>query len=607
MSLEESRSDNAESQDQTSAAHNSVAADPKTVATEPESGPTAGDPSPEAKPPATPDNEAASQPTVSADSTTADSTAAESTSEESTPSAADDETQAAGETPEPSRQRVQLNPTVDQSQAKAIPSPSLTVTPATAESAAKYAVATNPAAEAATQATRGEVDARDTEMSGFSELEQATPIAVNDLPPVELPPVGQELDEALEAEIEAAMSSGALDTVAEAIHSPTDSAEQQLSEETLEEGMRLTGRIQSIRGDSVFLDLGVRSPAVVPSRQFDVGKKPEIGQWIEVVVDRVDSNEGLVLVNLPKGIRKVAGNWDAIAIGQIVDCMVTKTNKGGLEITVGNLRGFLPASQVDLSFVSDLEPYLGQKLQVKIIEVNRKKRNLVVSRRAYLQIERKEAEENLWKTIEVGQKFSGTVKTIKNYGAFVDIGGVDGFLHIGEMSWSRLKHPSELLAEGQQIEIKVLGLDAENKKISLGLRQLTQNPWDSAAEKYSTGKTVSGKVTRTMDFGAFVELEPGLEGLVHISELDYKRVRRVTDVLKVGQEVDIQILEVDPQQNRISLSLKALLQNPNEKTPDEDLAPGGNEPYQRKLKGPLKGGTGSDSHSGLFGNPKDFS
>ena len=590
MSLEESLSDDAESQGQTSAAHNSVAADPEkdaefptaspeTVATEPESGPTAGNPSPEAAPPATPNNEATSQPVVSSDSS-----AAKSTSEESAPSAADDETRAVGETPEPLRHRVQLNPTVDQSQAKAIPSPSLTVTPATAEPAA-----------------------RDTKMSEFSELEQATPIARNGLPPVELPPVAQELDEALEAEIEAAMSSGALDTVAEAIHSQTNSAEQQLSEETLEEGMRLTGRIQSIRGDSVFLDLGVRSPAVVPSRQFDVGKKPEIGQWIEVVVDRVDSNEGLVLVNLPKGIRKVAGNWDAIAIGQIVDCMVTKTNKGGLEITVGNLRGFLPASQVDLSFVSDLEPYLGQKLQVKIIEVNRKKRNLVVSRRAYLQIERKEAEENLWKTIEVGQKFSGTVKTIKNYGAFVDIGGVDGFLHIGEMSWSRLKHPYELLAEGQQIEIKVLGLDAENKKISLGLRQLTQNPWDSAAEKYSAGKTVSGKVTRTMDFGAFVELEPGLEGLVHISELDYKRVRRVTDVLKVGQEVDIQILELDPQQNRISLSLKALLENPNEKTPDEDLAPGGNEPYQRKLKGPLKGGTGSGSHSGLFGNPKNFS
>jgi small subunit ribosomal protein S1 len=371
--------------------------------------------------------------------------------------------------------------------------------------------------------------------------------------------------------------------------------------------------VQSIAGDDVFFDVGFRSPALVSLRQFDPEKKLEVGQQLTIVVDKVSPAEGLIHANLPRGRRKIQGNWDAVAVGQVVDCMVTKTNKGGLEITVSSLRGFLSASQVDMHYVSDLEKYVGEKLTVKITEANRAKRNLIVSRRAYLQEERDANAQDIWGNLEVGQAKKGVVKTLKDYGAFIDIGGVDGFLHIGEMSWNRIRHPSDLLSEGQEVDVQILTLDRDRNRIGLGMRQLSQNPWDSATSKYAQGTAVSGKVTRTTDFGAFVELEPGVEGLVHISELDYRRVNKVTDMLNVGDEPELQVLEVDLGRKRISLSLKALKEKPPEldkkpeKKSDEDLAPSAGEGYSRKRKGPLKGGTGGSEGGGLFGNPGDFS
>jgi len=330
---------------------------------------------------------------------------------------------------------------------------------------------------------------------------------------------------------------------------------------------------------------------------------------LQVTIDRVDAQNGLIYVNLPRGRRRVSGNWEAVSPGQIVDCMVTGTNKGGLQVNVSNLRGFLPASQVDLGYISNLDQFVGQKLTVQVVEVNPKKRNLVVSRRACLEVERQEAEANLWKSLAAGQVFRGTVKTVKDYGAFIDIGGVDGFLHVGEISWTRVRHPSDLLQEGQEVEVQVISLDPERKRIGLGMKQLIANPWQDAVERYPTGKTVSGSVTRITNFGAFVELEPGLEGLVHISELDHKRVHRVTDVLQEGQQVDVQVLEVDPGRKRVGLSLKALKEKLAEERPpgDEKLAPGGDEPVTRRRRGPLKGGYGNSSGPGLFGDPRQFS
>lgn len=556
----------------------------------------------------------------------------ETPTDDSAASAPADAAPVAGTAPEtqepvaPAR-RPRLNPSVDPKQFKAVPTLK-TLGPAPPRPAAPASQPSGTSVEVNAEAAAASEQGTDVSVVSTSDLPadeaevkrveepKSAPVEVKEqrpprkAPPVELPPANERLDSELEAEIEAAMSSGALDLMSGlpgSVRSETEAETEQPTEETLEPGAHLTGRIQSISGDNVFLELGFRSPGVTSARQFVAGKKAEVGQLIEVIVDKVDAAEGLILVNLPRGMRKVAGNWDALSKGQIVDCVVNKTNKGGLEVTVSGLRAFLPSSQVDIGFVGDLETFVNQKLRVQVTEVNPKKRNLVVSRRAYLQIERKEAEENLWKTLEVGQTFTGKIKTLKDYGAFVDLGGVDGFLHVGEISWQRIQKPSDILQEGQEVQVKVIALNPETKKISLGMRQLVQNPWSTAATKYTTGSRVSGKITRVADFGAFVELEPGLEGLIHVSEIDHKHVRRVADVLKVHQTVETQVLEVDAERKRVSLSLKALVAKPEpEKKADEDLAPGSGETYQRKHKGPLKGGTGSSSGGGLFGNPNDF-
>jgi len=486
---------------------------------------------------------------------------------------------AAGETAG-ARPQPRLNPTVDAEKAKAVPNV--------------------PAAPAAEEGTTGE-EGGTADRGPVARAPRQEAIAI--------PPKNYELDAETEAEIAAALASGELPDAVAAPASAELKAEDAppKNEDELQAGTKLKGKVQAVHGDNVILDLGYRASGCVPAKQFE-GKLPEVGATIDVVVDKYDQGEGLIFCGLPKATRSV-GNWSEVSVGQIVDCMVVKSNKGGLEVNISNLRGFLPAGQVDIGFVSDLEQFVGQKLRVKITEVNPQKRNLVVSRRAFLEIARSEAREELWKKLAVGQTYTGTVKTIKDYGAFVDIGGVDGLLHVGEMSWSRIGHPSELLKEGQQVDVQVLGIDTEKSKISLGMRQLQQNPWNDLESRYPPQTVVHGRVTKTTDFGAFVEIEPGVEGLIHISELDHRRVHRVTDVLRVGQEVDAQIVSVDPARKRIALSLKALTARPEpEVKKDEDLAPGGGTPYERKRKGPLKGGTagGGGTGSFLFGsNPED--
>jgi small subunit ribosomal protein S1 len=431
-------------------------------------------------------------------------------------------------------------------------------------------------------------------------------------------PQADDLGMDLEAEIQAAMgapsptaASPAASETASGVETPaaTPSAAGAIpaaDSGEVEPGSKVEGSVLQIHGDDVFLEAGLRHNVVVSLRQFPDDKPPAVGDKVAVVIEEVDS-DGLIRGRLPRGRHRAGGNWDALAEGQIVDCMVTATNKGGLQVMVSNLRAFLPASQIEIGYAGDLEKYVGQKITAQITEVNKKKRNLVVSRRVMLEAERAEGEAEFWQTVEVGQTFTGTVKTLKDYGAFVSIGPVDGFLHIGEISWARINHPSDVLQEGQNVEVKVLKLDPEKKRISLGMKQLEANPWTHAADKYPSGRTVTGKVTRIADFGAFIELEPGLEGLVHISQLAWRRVGSVSEVLTLGESREFQVQEIDLKRKRVSLSLKALEKRPEPVRSEADDTP--DEPRPPRKRNPnLRGGRDSgDSGGGLFGNPNDFS
>lgn len=485
--------------------------------------------------------------------------------------------------------RVQLNPTVDPEQAKPVP----TIRP-------------DPLSQTPTLAVETEAKPEPTEVR-HDRGPSATAVAPREK--VEIPARGTALDVDLEAEINDALSGvGSLalgDIPAEGTAAaPATIGSDAAGDLELAPGAKVKGKVLSVHGDSVIVDLGTRASGVVPARHFAEGKLPVLGDVLDVVVEKYEPAEGLIeLMPAKASVSKPAGDWNAVAEGQIVDCMVTKVNKGGLEVNVSSLRGFLPAGQVDIIFCSNLEQFVGQKLRVKVMEVNKQKKNLVVSRRSFLEIAVAELREEAWKTLEVGQKRMGKVKTLKDYGAFVDIGGVDGLVHVSEISWGRVAHPKDVLSEGQEVEVQILSIDSDKGKVALGMKQLQMSPWQGILERYPISSTVHGKVTKTTEFGAFVELEPGLEGMVHISELDHRRVHRVTDILQVGKEVEVKVLSIDPEKKRIALSIKALIARPDApaKKSDEDLAPSAGAAYERKRKDPLKGG-GTGSGGLLFGN-----
>lgn len=357
------------------------------------------------------------------------------------------------------------------------------------------------------------------------------------------------------------------------------------------------GEVIAIRGKSVFVDLGAKSEGVLPLEQFG-DTPPEIGSMIEVVPDHFDAAEGLLLLAL-KGAA-VEANWENLRKGLIVEAKVTKTNKGGLDVEVNGIRGFLPIGQIDYNRVEDTSIYVNQKLRVIVTEANQREKNLVVSRRELVERERAEMREKTWKELEEGQVRKGIIRSVRDFGAFVDLGGVDGLLHISDMSWARLTDAGRAVTVGQEVEVKILKIDREAQRLSLGLKQLTPSPWDMAESKYPRGTTVTGKVTRLMEFGAFVELEPGVEGLIHITELGAGRVRRVADIVNPGQEVEVRVLKVESDIKRIALSIKpipvAVEADPEVAAVEETEDPSTPKPVR---KVPLKGGLGDGEK--LFG------
>ena len=296
----------------------------------------------------------------------------------------------------------------------------------------------------------------------------------------------------------------------------------------------------------------------------------------------------------------IEASWENLREGVIVEARGTKVIKGGLEVDVDGIRGFMPVSQIDLSRVEDAAAYVNQKFKAIVTEANQREKNLVVSRRDLLEQERAEQCEKTWGELEVGQVREGIVRSIKDFGAFVDLGGVDGLLPIGEMSWSRIQKVDDLVKTGDKVQVKVIKIDPVARKLTLGLKQLTPSPWEKVESEYPRGLMITGKITKLMEFGAFVELEPGIEGLIHISELSPNRVRRVADIVQAGQEVEVRILKVEPGLKRIALSLlpakgkeTAAAEDDDEEDDETPTAP---KP-ERKI--PLKGGLG-DKDKPLF-------
>jgi small subunit ribosomal protein S1 len=365
---------------------------------------------------------------------------------------------------------------------------------------------------------------------------------------------------------------------------------------------RKKGKVLAVRGQDVFVEVpGGRTQGVLPIMQFPEGPPPP-GTEVEVSIEGYDQSNGLLIMSR-KGAAMEA-DWSSVAPGMIVEARVTETNKGGLAVDINGIRGFMPISQIDLYRVEQAEQYVNQRLLCLVTEVNPEERNLVVSRRALLEKEREEKREKLWQELGEGQVREGIVRSVRDFGAFVDLDGVDGLLHISEMSWKRVQDPNTIVQPGQRIKVVVLKVDREKRKVGLGLRQLLASPWDNIEEKYPEGDVVAGKVTRLMDFGAFVELEAGVEGLIHISELAPQRVWRVGDVVQPDQEVQVKVLRVDPAQRRISLSLKGAIAPPEPPKPEEEEA---EEEVPQKVKPPrprttpLRGGIGGDEAGGGLG------
>jgi small subunit ribosomal protein S1 len=400
----------------------------------------------------------------------------------------------------------------------------------------------------------------------------------------------KDIDAEIEGELEAAMGGSS----AKDIFSVESSKQAQQTHTGADQG-RKKGKVLSIHGPDVFVDVpGGRSQGVMSLLQFTEGA-PKVGDEVEFSIEGYDAANGILL--LSRKWAAMQADWSTLAEGMIVEARVTATNKGGLSVEVNGLRGFMPISQIDLYRIENVEQFVNQRLTCIVTEADSVEKNLVVSRRALLEKQKAEMTEKTWAELEVGQVRTGIVRNVKPQWAFVDVDGVDGFLHISEMSWRRVQDATQILQPGQSIRVAIIKLDKESRKVSLGLKQLEESPWDKIEDKYPIGSVVPGTVSRTADFGAFVELEAGVEGLVHVSELAGKRVWRVTDVVKEGQAVNVKVLSVDPENRRLSLSLRQAIVREEPKKEEDEVEEEPETPAkpERPRNFPLRGGLGGGS------------
>ncbi len=390
-----------------------------------------------------------------------------------------------------------------------------------------------------------------------------------------------DIDARLEAEIEAALGDKSLEDMLDLAERPRASGSAPQMK---------TGTVVRIHGDDVFVEFGPKSQGVCSRSDFD--NPPTVGEKLPFVIERFDAKDGLLILSRQGAVRKAA--WETLHVGQILESMCTGTNKGGLEMEVAHHKAFMPAGQVDLRHIEDLSVFAGQKLVCEIIELDRTRGRIILSRKRQLEAERSRLRTELLETLKEGDQRTAVIRSLQPYGAFADIGGVDGLIHVSDICHERIKHPKERLAEGQEVQVKVLKIDqsGEQPRIGLGMKQCLADPYAARATQLKEGDIVTGRVTRVVAFGAFVEISPGVEGLVHISQLSAERVHSAGQVVKVDEVITVKVMDIDPERRRISLSRRAAMQEQESEVVRPD------DPGLKKLKArfgagpPLKGGIG---------------
>src|SRR3989440_687057 len=340
-------------------------------------------------------------------------------------------------------------------------------------------------------------------------------------------------------------------------------------------GAIIKGRVSSIAGDDFVVELGLKSEGILDRQEFDEPENVSIGTEVRVLLEDVEGDTGLVKISKRKADRII--NWEAIMKskkeGDPVSGKVTKKIKGGLLVDIG-VPVFLPASQVDIRRPGEISDWIGRHIDAMILKIDEERRNIVISRRKMIEVQREEMKRKTLDSLSIGQLIKGTVKNIADFGAFIDLGGIDGLLHITDMSWGRINHPSEILKIDQEIEVKVLSIDKDKEKIALGLKQKDASPWENIETKYPVGSVHEAEVVNIMSYGAFCKLEEGVEGLVHISEMSWtKRINHPSEVVTQGQKVQVKVLEINKDKQEISLGMKQVEENPWERV-SEKYPPG---------------------------------
>jgi len=348
----------------------------------------------------------------------------------------------------------------------------------------------------------------------------------------------------------------------------------------LSPGKLIKGTVIGFAGDDVVVEVGLKSEGLIPREEFSAMTDLKIGDEVDVLLESLEGDDGLIELSKRKADRQIA--WqrivDTTKEEDVVEGTVMRKIKGGLLVDIG-VPVFLPASQVDIRRPHNLDEFIGRKVRAEILKIDTERRNIVISRRKLVEHERSAAKQNLMSNLSEGQVITGTVKNIADFGAFVDLGGIDGLLHITDMSWGRINHPSELLKIDDKVEVKVLNIDREKEKIALGLKQTESSPWEEIEGKFPVGARIKGEVVNIMSYGAFIRLDDGIEGLVHISEMSWtRRVNHPSEIVTAGEEIDVVVLEIDKNKQEISLGMKQIEVNPwelvSEKYPNGTIVTG---------------------------------